>query len=292
LVLEKQVLPKMVPLIIEKAKTFCNLLVVLSTILLTMTTGLASECSQDNGECGAVSTVKDAFLTITGKAKPCPKEAYFKTGQRIAWKIKGESAFFFESGMAIDADGAPNAYHPQDIGLDHLRNGWQPGNAWALVTDNNKPDGQPVIQSEQDPYPGFYISTTALEDKSKPLKDPERYVNANKIPFVVMPLKHKDKVCLGDFAVVLNRSKGLFAYAIVADLGPNDKIGEGSMALARLLDIDANPRTGGTDDGVVFLIFPNSGNGKPRSVEDINRECEGLFERWGGMERLEDCLTD
>jgi hypothetical protein len=56
---------------------------------------------------------------------------------------KGERAFFFLSKLAIDADGAPRAYHPalprrpsgSPPGLDDLRNAGRPGNWFAIVTD-------------------------------------------------------------------------------------------------------------------------------------------------------------
>jgi hypothetical protein len=46
------------------------------------------------------------------------------------------SAFFYEAGLNIDADGAPHGYHPDGrSGLDYLGNAGRPGNWWALVTD-------------------------------------------------------------------------------------------------------------------------------------------------------------
>jgi hypothetical protein len=101
-----------------------------------------------------------------------------------------DSAFFYESGMMIDADGGYHAYHPDNkSGLDYLGNAGKPGNWWALVTDNEKPSGNPVIQSSSDPAPGFYISTTSLEDSSVDREDPRRYVNAESINFFVLPGK-------------------------------------------------------------------------------------------------------
>ena len=93
-----------------------------------------------------------------------------------------DSAFFYQSGMEIDVDGAYHAYHPDGrSGLDHLGNAGHPGNWWALVTNNGQPYGKPLIQTDTDPAPGFYISTTMLEDTSKDLKDPRRYVNAEAV---------------------------------------------------------------------------------------------------------------
>jgi hypothetical protein len=36
------------------------------------------------------------------------------------WQLRDSQTFLFVSGMTIDADGVPNAYHPDDTGLDEL----------------------------------------------------------------------------------------------------------------------------------------------------------------------------
>ena len=56
-------------------------------------------------------------------------------------------------------------------------------------------------------------------------------------------------------AVVYN---GKVAYAVFADEGPSNIIGEGSYALAVALGIDPNPASGGTAGPVTFIVFPGS----------------------------------
>src|SRR6516164_5607669 len=86
-------------------------------------------------------------------------------GSNIYNLYDDNSDFFYRSGLEIDANGAYHAYHPDGrSGLDYLGNAGQPGNWWALVTDTGQPSGRPVIQTPNDPAPGFYISTTSLED--------------------------------------------------------------------------------------------------------------------------------
>ena len=211
------------------------------------------------------------------------------------WKLQGteQTAFFFRSGMTIDADGAPRAYHPVSAnGLGALGNAGKPGNWWALVTANGKSTGKPMIQKETDPAPGFYISTTALEDTTKRRTDPRRYVDSSTIPYVVLPpdVMKMLKAKMGDFAVVIKSETRRLSHTIVADQGPKGEIGEGSIALAEALSILSNPRSGGTSDGVLYLVFPGSGNRKPRSLEEINTEAKRLFESWGGMARVNACF--
>jgi Fungal chitosanase of glycosyl hydrolase group 75 len=199
----------------------------------------------------------------------------------------GENAVFFSAGMAIDADGAPRAFHRKSSrGLDDLANAGEPGNWWALVTDAG---GEPLVQGAHDPAPGFYISTTALEDRTRRVTDPRRYVDASAIRYIVLPPRARDAagIRLGDLATVRNRRSGKVAHAIFADIGPPAKLGEGSIALARALGIPHDPRQGGQVSDVVYLVFPRSGNGRPRPPAELDRRAETLLERWGGMARLE-----
>ena len=196
-------------------------------------------------------------------------------------RLQGTTAFFYESGMTIDADGAPNAYHPDNLGLDDLKNAGGPGNWPGLAKDAN---GDPLIQGPDDPFPGYYVSMTALADRSRPASDPLRYVDASKIPFIVLPgtMARGLGARLGDFAVVFNQRNGKSSYAIFGDVGPSDRIGEGSIALAENLDIRSDARNGGARRGIVYLVFPGSGNGKPRTIEEISAEGEKLLAAWEG----------
>jgi hypothetical protein len=204
--------------------------------------------------------------------------------------LPGDTAFFYESGMTIDADGAPNAYHPDNMGLDDLANAGSPGN-WQGLAKNQ--DGEPFVQGPDDPFPGYYVSATALADRTKPANDPTRYIDATKIPFIVLPgsLARQFGARPGDFAVVFNPRSGKSSYAIFGDVGPSDRIGEGSIALAENLGIRSDARNGGARRGIVFLVFPGSGNGRPRPIEEINAESEKLFQAWGGTFQLAACTV-
>jgi len=200
------------------------------------------------------------------------------------------SAVLFEAGLAIDADGAPNAYGPHDKGLDltvHARS----RNGWAGVLVDHR--GQPVVQ-KRGPYRGYYVSTTSLVDaNARRDADPRKYVDARKIPYIVLPLEvaRRFGIRLGDLAVVSNQNNGRFAYALYADVGPSGKLGEGSIALAKTLGLPANPRAGGAEDGIRFLVFPGSGHGpgKLRTLKEINRSAAKLYKTWGGSNRLNAC---
>lgn len=236
-----------------------------------------------------VAVVEETVPAEKEEVLTCSKEEFFTVGETKIWEIEGTEGFFFEAGMHIDADGAPDAYHPENKGTDYLANAGKPGNWWALAKDN---DGNPFIQGPDDPNPGYYVSTTTLEDMTKEVRDPQRYINSNEIPYLVLPLGNPSGAKPGDFGVVINKTNGKICYAIFADKGPRNEIGEGSIALAKALELPFNPKRGGTDKKIIwYLVFPNSGNGKPRPLSEINSKGERLFEAWGGLKQLETCFT-
>ena len=92
---------------------------------------------------------------------------------------------------------------------------------------------------------------------------------------------------------MVNLHNGKIAAAIVADeSAPELPLGEGSIALASALGIDSDPRHGGIEKGVGYVIYPGSGNGKPRALNEIVSASESHFQRWGGLQMLRGCLNE
>jgi hypothetical protein len=207
-------------------------------------------------------------------------------GRTVVRRFAGDSAFFYVGGMTIDADGAPRAYHPRGAppGLDLLANAGHPGNWWGLATV----DGRPVVQKAGDPAPGFYVSVTALVHRDGAATDPRHYVDAATIPYVVLSprVMRAANAHLGDFATVWNRRTRKLAHAIVADIGPADRLGEGSLALAQATGVPGTPKSGGQIGDVVYLVHAGSGNRYARQLSTINRAGATLLNRWGGLARL------
>jgi hypothetical protein len=117
-------------------------------------------------------------------------------------------------------------------------------------------------------------------------------VDAATIPCVVFQPKALKYARSGDFATVVNLQNGRISGAIVADeSAPNLPVGEGSIALAEALGIDSSPRTGGKDGEVAYLIYPDSGNGRPRELGEIVVNTKQLFDAWGGLDRLNACVA-
>ncbi len=178
----------------------------------------------------------------------------------------------FTSGMTIDADGSPHAYHPDDVsGLDDLSNAGSPGHWYGIATI----EGKPVVQGPDEPAPSFFVSTTSLADRTYPRTSTARYVDSEQIPFIALPSDLEGPE-LGDIVYVFNTRTHRSSPAIFADQGPVGKIGEGSIALARRLGINPDAREGGTDDAVVFVIFLHSGEHTPLPSDEITNRAELL----------------
>jgi hypothetical protein len=191
---------------------------------------------------------------------------YFRFNKTDIFKIDRLAVTCFQAGMAIDADGSPRAYHPDNTGLDDLKHGGYPGNWWGVATSNELSGGEPLVQKISDPAPGYYVSTTSLIDARYAYQNPLRYVNAEEIPYFVLPDHFSPAIRLGDIAWIYNTHNGLNSFAVFADVGPD--VGEGSMCLAKKLGIGNDPRYGGINAGILYFIFDGSGSGNGQHVTE------------------------
>jgi len=211
--------------------------------------------------------ILSAHTVLSGQSV---KTIYKTIGDKTVYSIESKNVFMVTSGLMIDADGSPKAYHQDNSkALDYLANAGKPGNWWALVTDNQKSNGNPIIQTANDPAPGYYISTTSLQDNTKKADDPNRYVNSETVPYIVLPSKFSNDFKLGDIALVINKKNNKKCFAIFADTGPANKIGEGSVCLAEQLGVAGNPKKGGTNADIVYILIKNSGKKKVLTKEEI-----------------------
>lgn len=169
------------------------------------------------------------------------------------------------SHIELDADGAPNAYHPNDIGLDALVNAGYPHSGWRnVLVANPKNENIPFIQLDG-PTKGYFVSMTSLCDPHKVDTDPTKYVDATKIPYVVFPgsfYSIRGTGQLGSVGLVRNLSNGLQSGFVVADKGGiEEPLGEISLRLAENLGgKNLSARTGyGSPQGVFqYMIFPQN----------------------------------
>jgi hypothetical protein len=224
-------------------------------------------------------------------------------GDRLMRHATADAYLVVTDHMRIDADGAPNAYHPDDTGLDFLANAGYPNQAWwpsVLVPDPTNPS-VPFIQ-RSGTFAGYFVSKTALHAPGLPETDPDRYVDATSVPYLVFPgafAKRSGTGRLGDLGFAVNLETGSASPFIVADVGPtNAKLGEVSIALAQGLGgVNVNPRTGAGAPGgeTVYVIFrfssARSVAGRwPLSSEQIASRVDELVASIGGREHIEACV--
>jgi hypothetical protein len=150
----------------------------------------------------------------------------------------------FIAPMTIDGDGGLHTYGPNGKGRDDLKNAMtKDGHFVGIVTVN----GLPYLRPD-----GYYVSTTSYQRDDFSVCDPKRYLDAETIPFIAIPpqlIKAVPHIVIGSRVIV--RYGVITAVAVVGDIGPSYHLGEGSEALAKLLGIDPNPRSGGIEKPVV-----------------------------------------
>lgn len=211
----------------------------------------------------------------------------------------GKTYAYLTRRVAIDADGAPNAYHPEDRGIDALANAGFPNGGWrsVLVTD---PDdhSKPYVQNTGE-FAGFFLSMTTLQDGSKLSTDAARYVDARNVPYVVFPGRFFNMAGTGRRGVIgmaRNLSTGQTSPMIFADVGGTEhELGEISIRLAENLGgHDVNPRTGsGAPEGpFAYVIFPGSEATPPWpvSADQLQQRADAELAKIGGWDAVLSCV--
>jgi hypothetical protein len=247
------------------------------------------------------------------------------------WTV-GDAVLFRSSVLEVDADGAPNAYMVNGDGLSYTCDGvlaldgnarvtrrvdpehWQERcrAAWAAAVKTGNYNGvavfgflldktgKPVVQGKGDPLPGkAFISTTTVSIPATPSGSQRHYVDATKVPYIVLPgsFRAKYKVADGTLAVVYRPKTGTFAYAVFGDAG---RLGEASIALHHALGNNPIARKGGVDrakirieDPTLTVVFPGrvappQGDASAWTIQ-INKEGAAALAAFGGNQRLAEC---
>src|SRR6266498_2285079 len=126
-------------------------------------------------------------------------------------------------------------------------------------------DGQRTTQCNEDTDCCFQDDTAFHQSDGKPL-------NAAVLPYVVVPSPSSTwdyrNFNIGGASVVAIIFHDQVLYTVVGDTGPTDIIGEASYASAVALGINPDPRNGGTDEEVVYLVFRDSRRVSPIENHD------------------------
>jgi Fungal chitosanase of glycosyl hydrolase group 75 len=114
-------------------------------------------------------------------------------------------------------------------------------------------DGVRTSKCNEDTDPWYQDQTSFETSKGRPFQ-------ADSTHYFVIPLPssrfnyQSSGIKPGSVAAIIYHSK--VVYAVFADEGPNNIIGEASYATAKALGIDPDPDTGGVDSGVTYIVFP------------------------------------
>src|SRR6266851_2129765 len=151
------------------------------------------------------------------------------------------------------------------------------------------PDGQLYYDSllDLDSDGSRFAVQDRTGDPDTSLHQPDgKPVDSENIPYFVMPRTFAEQfgIVLGDIAAVIFKDK--IEFAVFADHGPSKKLGEGSITLHRSLGHEVmRGRTfhdEAIDKDVISIVFPGSGDGTPRTPDEIRRIGGGLFATLGG----------
>lgn len=268
-----------------------------------------------------------AFISLPSAGQTCGNPPGFGK----VW-TEGKVVLFKSSKLNVDADGAPNSYLVDGKGLSYTCDGvvavengkritpdanpseWQQkcNAAWSLAKSTGNYSGvaifgfqtdsknKPLIQGEGDPFPGkAYISATSVNIPGAPSGTQRQYVDALKIPFIVLPSAFisKYKVKPGTLAVVYRKKSNTYAFAVFADRGG---LGEASIKLHQ--DIGSKPivRIAGVDrakarieDPVLIAVFPERVAAPQADLDAWNSKIkdEGAkaLQEFGGLAQLQTC---
>jgi hypothetical protein len=174
---------------------------------------------------------------------------------------------FFTADGDIDADGAngqnggPVAYRVDNHGTENLANGGMANLHGKVICVHPWARDIVILGEDNEPkvFPGGVIaSTTWYLHPGKQLDDPEAYVDAETVPYIVVPpliIQGTVGIVRGSKARVTLGSKSV--DCVVADKSPAKKIGELSIAAARAIGLPSSPRDGGTEKPeLLYELWP------------------------------------
>jgi hypothetical protein len=260
------------------------------------------------------------LFVLIGKAAhaaQCDFQFWFDFKGTKIYRNPAHTAYLYATDHSrIDADGAPNAYHPDDIGknclkdphrgLDCPANAGYPKTRWwpqVLVPDPN--DALRAYEQKTGEFKGFFVAKTWLTGGVNiPPTNPAKYVDSRRIPYLVFPGSTFAQLAgtgsKGDIGFawhIVNGKKT--SFIVVAQGGGEDaRLGEGSIALYEALGgKNLNPRNGsGVAPGRVrFLLFPGSRKmidfqkSWPLTKEMIDKIAAARLENVGGEAAIEAC---
>jgi hypothetical protein len=206
-------------------------------------------------------------------------------------------AILLQADMDVDADGSDADRMPVDTGAPA---NFKPSTSYRWPKKTAAPNPylaatEELLKRAEDEY--ALATTTAarkrelgnavaeLRAEVATLKKYSFLIGATD-PFIVVPgaFTHGgDPVKPGDYALVVF---GDSIYpAIVGDVGPNDKVGEASLRIAKQINTLSTPYNRPVSDlKVTYIMFPGTAEKSvgPPDLEKLHARCEALVKEIGG----------
>lgn len=191
---------------------------------------------------------------------------------------------------------------------------WRERNLTAVFRDTiitRDKAGYPCRHGQESDYPGYFVAATTLQHANTPARadgcKPASFIDAEEVPFLVLPKGGFGKVGIGDIAVARLKQNGndRLVYGLIADAGPPHRLGEGSVAMnASLLGKGEQPvlnmRQAWALDiegrAVAMLVLGGTRSQLNSNYSRANVEAvaKRAFERWGGgnpLARFDACIA-
>jgi hypothetical protein len=204
-------------------------------------------------------------------------------------------ALLFQADMDVDADGSDGDRVPAGNGVSPT---FKPFTSFRWAKKSNRPN--PYLPGTEERLRRVELEQkTATPERKRELKNVvaelRDEINTMKKyshligtydPFIVVPgsfTKGSDGAHVGDYSVVV---VGNTIYpAIVGDVGPNDRVGEASLRIAKEVNALSNPNNRPLSElKATYIVFSGTADPlwSPPDLEKLQARCEALVKEIGG----------
>ena len=204
-------------------------------------------------------------------------------------------ALLFQADMDVDADGSDGDRVPAGNGVSPT---FKPFTSFRWGKKSNRPN--PYLPGIEDRLRRVELEQrTATPERKRDLKNAATelrdeisamkkysYLIGTYDPFIVVPAsftKGSDAAHVGDYAVVI---AGSTIYpAMVGDVGPNDRVGEASLRIAKEVNGLSNPNNRPISElKATYVVFNGTADSSWGSLdlEKLQARCEALVKEIGG----------
>lgn len=204
-------------------------------------------------------------------------------------------ALLFQADMDVDADGSDGDRVPAGNGVSPT---FKPFTSFRWAKKSNRPN--PYLAGTDDRLHRLELEQrTATPERKRELKNAltelhdevatmkkYSYLIGTYDPFIVVPgsfTKGNEAAHVGDYSLVV---VGRTIYpAIVGDVGPNDRVGEASLRVAKEVNALSNPNNRPISElKATYVIFGGTADSSwgPPDLEKLQARCEALVKEIGG----------